>query len=72
MGRVWSERWKRIRVELALGDLLIDVGGKALAALGLGALLAHWLRPCAWGLIVVGLLMSVTVKMKYWKRFWTT
>lgn len=65
-----AERWNRIRTELTFADLLIDVGGKALLALGVGALLAEYLAPIAGALVVVGLLFSVTVKAKYWKRFW--
>ncbi len=65
-----GRRWNRIKASLTLADLLLDVTGKALVALGLGALLASWVKPYAVGLIVVGLAVSVTVKAKYWKQFW--
>ena len=65
-----TERWNRIRTEFALGDLTLDVVGKVLVGLGIGALLAAALAPYAWILIIVGLSCSVIVKAKYWKRFW--
>lgn len=52
-------------------DLCVDLSGKGLVALGVGALLAAWLEPYAWILIVVGVVLSATVKAKYWKRFWS-
>ena len=57
-------------MELTLNDLLVDVSGKFLLGLGLGAVLAHCLRPYAWILVVLGITLSTTVKAKYWKRFW--
>ena len=51
-------------------DLLLDVSGKIMLALGIGALLARYLQPYAWLLLVVGIALSTTVKAKYWKRFW--
>ena len=69
-GRTLSDRWNRIRTELTLRDLALDVSGKALVALGFGALLAQYLEPYAAGLILAGLVLSATVKAKYWKRFW--
>ena len=67
-----TERWNRIRGHLTPGDLLLDVSGKMLAAFGLGLLAAS--RGCpassAGWMIVLGLLMSLTVKAKHWKRFW--
>ena len=68
--RSWSQRWNRIRSEFTLKDLLLDVSGKALVALGLGAHFAQYLARYACGLIIVGLVLSITVKAKYWKRFW--
>jgi len=65
-----SNRWSRVRSELTLQDLLLDVGGKTLVALGLGALFASVLQPYAWALIGGGLVCSTIVKAKYWKRFW--
>jgi len=70
MGRSWSERWNRVRTELMLRDLLLDVSGKVLVGLGLGAWLARYLRSSAWILVIVGVGLSATVKAKYWKRFW--
>ena len=70
MGRAWSNRWERLRSELTFHDLLWDVSGKFLLGLGLGTLLARWLEPYAKVLIIVGLGISVSVKAKYWKRFW--
>ena len=68
--RSLSDRWNRLRTELTLNDLLVDVSGKFLLGLGLGALFVRYLQPYAWVLIGVGLGLSVTVKAKYWKRFW--
>ena len=65
-----TERWNRIRAEFALQDLAVDVMGKVLVGLGLGALFATALVPYAWWLIIGGLGCSVIVKAKYWKRFW--
>ena len=70
MGRSWSERWSRVRTELTLRDLLLDVSGKVLVGLGLGAWLARYLQSSAWILVIVGIGLSATVKAKYWKRFW--
>ena len=49
---------------------MLDVSGKVLLGLGAGAVLARYLKPCAWLLIVMGIALSATVKAKYWKRFW--
>ena len=65
-----SRRWHRIRNELTLRDLLLDVTGKMLMGLGLGVLFAASLKPYAWCLIGTGLLASLLVKAKYWKKFW--
>ena len=65
-----GERSHRVIRELTVRDLLVDITGKVLVGLGLGALFAHALRPYMWALIVVGLALSVSVKAKYWKRFW--
>jgi len=70
MARSCSQRWDRIKNVVAFQDLLFDVTGKVLVGLGMGALLAQYLQPYAWGLIVVGLALSVMAKAKYWKRFW--
>ena len=51
-------------------DLMLDVSGKVLAAVGFGAIFARHLASCAWGLIGFGLILSATIKAKYWKRFW--
>ena len=66
-----TERWNRIRTEFALQDLAVDVVGKVLVGIGIGALLAASLVPYAWWLIIGGLGCSVIVKAKYWKRFWS-
>ncbi len=70
MGRSLTDRWNRVRGEFALQDLALDVAGKVLLGLGLGALLAAALRPCAWWLVVAGVTCSAVVKTKYWKKFW--
>ena len=69
--RSWSARWNRIKTDVTLQDLGQDVLGKVLVALGLGALFAQALLAYAGVLIAVGLLLSVVVKAKYWKRFWS-
>ena len=69
--RSWSERWHRIKAEVTLCDLLADVSGKVLVALGLGALLAPALLPFAWVLVLGGLGLSLFIKAKYWTRFWS-
>ena len=70
MGRSWSQRWNRIKADVTVTDLCVDVSGKILLALGLGAIFARSLAPYASGLIIVGLLLSAAAKAKYWKRFW--
>jgi len=70
MGRSLADRWNRIRGTFTLQDLTLDVTGKILVGLGLGALLAEPLRPYTWGLIGIGLGCSAIVKAKYWKKFW--
>ena len=65
-----SERWHRVRKDFTLRDLLIDASGKFLLGLGIGALLAARLAPYGWALAGAGLALSVTVKAKYWTRFW--
>lgn len=71
MSRSWSRRWDRLKAELTMRDLALDVTGKMLVALGLGALWASVLRPSVWCLIGAGVLLSAVVKVKYWKRFWS-
>lgn len=71
MAPSWSQRWERVKSALTLRDLLLDVSGKMLLALGLGALWASTLRPRAWCLIGSGVLLSAIVKLKHWKRFWS-
>ena len=66
-----TERWNRVRTEFALRDLILDVVGKVLVGLGIGAWLAAALAPYAWMFVVVGLSCSLSVKAKYWKRFWS-
>ena len=63
-----SALWERIKPGVTLADLLADVTGKCLVALGLGALLAPHLLSWAWGLIGVGMVLSLTVKLKYCRR----
>ena len=70
MTQTWSARWDRIKANVTLRDLLVDVTGKLLVALGVGALLASWLAPYAAILILGGLALSALVKAKHWKRFW--
>ena len=67
-----SERWNRIRAHVTLSDLAMDAGGKMLAAFGLGLLAAAGGCPARTGgwMILLGVLMSLTVKAKHWKRFW--
>ena len=71
MSRSLSERWHRLRTELTLKDLLLDILGKVTAALGIGALWHQYLREAAWALIGVGVALSLSVKRKYWNRFWS-
>lgn len=65
--RSMSEVWNRVRGHMTLADLMLDVTGKMLMALGVGALFADVVRPRAWYLIVGGLLLSFAVKAKYAK-----
>jgi hypothetical protein len=50
---------------------MVDVVGKILVALGVGALLSPWLLSWALSFIIVGLAFTVAVKAKYWKKFWS-
>jgi len=70
MSRSFSQRWNRLRSEITLQDLVLDVTGKVLVALGLGAIFAEHIKPYAGVTIFLGLALSVIVKAKYWKRFW--
>lgn len=60
--------WVKKRDSLTLGMLLTIFAGKALALLGVGALLAPWLRPWAWSLIVIGLVVDLTAKWRWLRR----
>ena len=71
MRRSLTDRWNRIRGTFTLQDLTLDVTGKILAGLGLGALWAPALQPYIWCLIGGGLVCSAVAKAKYWKRFWS-
>jgi len=71
MARSFSERWNTIRSEFTLQDLALDVTGKMLVGIGIGALLAAHIAPIAWAVIGVGLGCSAIVKAKHWKRFWS-
>lgn len=66
-----NERWERIRPEVTLRDLALDVTGKLLFGIGVGALLASALQPVAWVLVALGLGLSLAVKSKHAKRFWS-
>ena len=70
MSRSLSERWHRLRSDVTLKDLCLDVLGKVTAALGVGALLHQYLHDAAWAMIGIGIALSLTVKRKYWNRFW--
>ena len=70
MGRSWSARWDRLKSSVSLKDLMLDILGKVLTAIGLGALLAPYLAGCAWILIGIGVALSLSVKAKYWNQFW--
>jgi Na+/phosphate symporter len=70
MARTLSQRWNRLRTTLTLQDLAVDVSGKILVGVGVGTLLAWALQPYAWILIIIGLVLSATIKAKYWKQFW--
>lgn len=63
-----SAWWERRRGTLTLGALLTILAGKGLALLGVGALLAEWLRPWAWGLIVVGVALDLVTKWRWLRR----
>ena len=65
-----SERWNRIRGEVELRDLLLDMGGKFLIGLGIGMMFEDSFAPYAWTFVVIGLGLSGVAKAKYWKRFW--
>ena len=65
-----AERWNRIRSTLTMADLGVDILGKMLVGLGLGALFAGALRPYVWLMILIGVACSGIVKAKYWKQFW--
>lgn len=67
---ILRDGWHRVKAKLRLRDLLLDVGGKSLVFLGIGALLSEALQSCAWSLIIVGILPSLYVKTKYWNVFW--
>ena len=70
MARSWSRRWEDVKTVLTMRDLVLDVTGKTLVALGCGALWASMIGPYIWCLIGSGVILSAVVKVKYWKRFW--
>lgn len=73
MIKTWSAYWNRVRAHVTLTDLLLDITGKFLVGLGVGAWCARTLAPYQWWLIGLGIACSVFVKLKYWKRFgWPT
>jgi len=63
-----SDWWMQKRQTLTLGMLLTILAGKGLALLGIGALLAEWLRPWAWGLVVVGVVLDLSTKWRWLRR----
>lgn len=63
-----SDWWVRRRPSLTLGMLLTSLTGKGFALLGLGALLAPWLRPWAWGLLVVGVALDLAAKWRWLRK----
>lgn len=71
MATSWSERWQRVKAGLTFRDLLLDVFGKILLGIGLGALWAEAVRPYVWCFIGTGVIISAVVKLKYWNRFWS-
>ena len=70
MAGFWSDRWQRIRSELTLKDFLMDIAGKMLVGVGLGVLCAETLHPYVWCFIGTGVILSLLVKLKYWRQFW--
>ena len=70
MAGSWSERWQRVKAKLTLKDLLLDIAGKMLVGVGIGALCADTLRPYVWCFIGTGVILSAVVKRKYWNQFW--
>ena len=71
MARSWSERWQRVKADLTLKDLLLDIAGKMLVGVGIGALYADAIRPYSWCFIGSGVILSVLVNTKYVKQFWS-
>ena len=71
MTPTWSDRWQRVKAELTVKDFLLDIAGKMLIGVGLGALCAETFRPYVWCLIGTGIILSALVKVKHWKRFWS-
>lgn len=60
--------WEQKRQSLTGGMLTAILIGKGLALIGIGALLAPWIRPWAWGLIVVGLTLDGATKWRWLRR----
>lgn len=60
--------WLQNRDRLSLGLFAEMLTGKALIALGLGALLARWLAPWAVLLIVLGLVIDGQAKWRWLRR----
>ena len=71
MAPSWSERWQRVKADLTLKDVLLDAAGKILIGVGVGALYADAIRPYIWCFIGSGIILSVLVKAKYVKQFWS-
>ena len=71
MAPSWSERWQRVKADLTLNDLLLDIAGKMLVGVGIGALYADAIRPSLWCFIGSGIILSLLIKAKYSKRFWS-
>ena len=71
MAASWSERWQRVKAELTFKDVLWDIAGKMLIGVGIGAVYADTIRPYVSCFIGSGIILSLLVKAKYVKRFWS-
>jgi hypothetical protein len=79
-GKTLAQRWRQVRSELSLPDLLMDVTGKILVAFSVGLLLGltgsghpaalQTLPSAAAFCMVIGVILIAIVKKRYWRRFW--
>jgi hypothetical protein len=71
MSKSLADRWDNIRNKIELTDITLDGIGKFLLGMGLGGFLAPWKSSYCVVLVAAGFILTIGVKAKYWKSFWS-